>query len=165
MEWPADKIERWSVEKLVPHARNVRTHSPEQISQIAAAIREWGWTVPVLVDEGGTIIAGHGRILAAQRLGLTEVPVMQVSGWSDAKKRAYMLADNKLSENAGWDRALLSIEVADLKAMGFDPTLAGFSIKELKDLKELPELTPVEPSKRTTTYCCPSCGHTWASGH
>ena len=91
---PADKVEKWKISKLIPYARNARTHSNEQVGQIAASIKEWGWTTPVLVDETGGIIAGHGRTLAAQKLGMTEVPVMVAKGWSDAKKRAYVLADN-----------------------------------------------------------------------
>ena len=81
---PADKVERWNIDKLIPYARNARTHSDEQIGQIAASIKEWGWTTPILVDETGGIIAGHGRTLAAQRLKMTEVPVMVAKGWSDA---------------------------------------------------------------------------------
>lgn len=100
---PADKVEKWKISKLIPYARNARTHSDEQVAQIAASIREWGWTTPVLVDEQGGIIAGHGRTLAAHKLEMTEVPVMVAKGWSDAKKRAYIIADNKLAQNADWD--------------------------------------------------------------
>jgi ParB-like chromosome segregation protein Spo0J len=96
---------------LIPYARNARTHSPEQVDQIAASIREWGWTVPVLIDEQGGIIAGHGRVLAAQKLAIAEIPVMVAAGWSEAQKRAYVLADNKLALNAGWDNDLLKIEL------------------------------------------------------
>ena len=96
MEWPADKVERRPLASLIPSARNARTHSDAQVAQIAASIREWGWTMPILVDEAGTIIAGHGRVLAAARLGLDAVPVMVARGWSDAQKRAYLIADNKL---------------------------------------------------------------------
>jgi ParB-like nuclease domain len=88
MDWPADKVERRAVKSLIPYIRNARTHSPEQIAQIAASIREWGWTVPILVDETDGIIAGHGRVLAAQKLGLVDVPVMVAAGWSEAQKRA-----------------------------------------------------------------------------
>ena len=100
------RVERRPLAALVPYARNARTHSDEQIAQIAASITEWGWTMPVLVDEGGMIIAGHGRVLAAAKLGIGEVPVMIARGWSDAQKRAYVLADNKLTLNAGWDEGL-----------------------------------------------------------
>ena len=85
--WPADKVERRSVASLIPYARNARTHSDEQVAQIAASIREWGWTTPVLVDEAGQIIAGHGRVMAARKLGITEVPVMVAAGWSAAQPR------------------------------------------------------------------------------
>ena len=96
-----DKIERRPIGSLIPYARNARTHSDAQIQQIAASMREWGWTNPVLVDEAGGIIAGHGRVLAAQRLQVSEVPVIVASGWTDAQKRAYIIADNKLALNAG----------------------------------------------------------------
>ena len=119
--WPADAVERRPVAALVPYARNARTHSDEQVAQIAASIREWGWTMPVLVDEAGTIIAGHGRVLAAQSLGIAEVPVMVAAGWSEAQKRAYVIADNKLALNAGWDEELLPVELGDLKGLGVRP--------------------------------------------
>ena len=132
--WPADRVERWPVAKLVPNARNARTHSDEQVTQLAASIEEWGWTIPVLVDEAGGIIAGHGRVMAAHRLGLEDVPVMVAAGWSDAKKRAYMLADNKLTLNAEWDLDRLAIEIAELRASDFDVSLIGFSESEIDDL-------------------------------
>ena len=133
-EWPADKVERRAVAALIPYARNARTHSPEQVDQIAASIREWGWTVPVLVDEQGGIIAGHGRVLAAHKLAIAEVPVMVAAGWSEAQKRAYVLADNKLALNAGWDNDLLKIELGDLQAFDFDLGLIGFSADEIAGL-------------------------------
>ena len=133
-EWPADRVERRRTATLVPYARNARTHSDAQVAQIAASVREWGWTVPVLVDEEGTIIAGHGRVLAAQSLGLDEVPVMVASGWTDAQRQAYVLADNRLALNAGWDTELLKLELADLKAADFDLALMGFGEDELADM-------------------------------
>ena len=162
--WPADAIERRPVAALVAYARNARTHSDEQVAQIAASIREWGWTMPVLIDEAGTIIAGHGRVLAAQRLGLVEVPVMVAAGWSEAKRRAYVIADNKLALNAGWDEELLRLELGDLKGMGFDLTLTGFGELELGKLllgidgdgdpDEAPE-PPAEPiSKPGDLWIC-----------
>src|ERR1041384_6169238 len=99
--WPADRVERWPVAKLIPHARNARTHNANQVDQIAASMREWGWTNPVLVTEDATIIAGHGRVLAAKKLGLTEAPVMVATGWSKAQIKAYAIADNKPALNAG----------------------------------------------------------------
>ena len=102
-QWPADKVERRPISELIPYARNSRTHSDAQVAQIAASIREWGWTMPILVDEDGNVIAGHGRIMAAQKLGIADVPCMTATGWSEAKRRAYVIADNKLALNAGWD--------------------------------------------------------------
>jgi site-specific DNA-methyltransferase (adenine-specific) len=132
--WPADQVERWPVDKLVPYARNSRTHSDTQVAQIAASIKEWGWTTPVLVSEDGTLIAGHGRVMAARKLGLPEVPVMVARGWTEAQRRAYVLADNQLALNAGWDMDLLSIEMQDLNADGFDLSLIGFDDKMLDAL-------------------------------
>jgi hypothetical protein len=95
--WPADKVERWSIDRLIPYAKNARTHSDAQIAAIAASIKEWGWTTPALVGEDGGLIAGHARILAARQLGIAEIPVMVAAGWSEAQKRAYVLADNQLA--------------------------------------------------------------------
>ena len=126
MDWPTDKIERRKVDALIPYARNARTHSDEQVAQIAASIKEWGWTTPVLVDEDGGIIAGHGRVMAARKLGIEVVPTMTATGWSKAQKQAYVLADNQLPQNAGWDIDLLKIEMQDLSTEGFDLSLIGF---------------------------------------
>ena len=150
--WPADAIERRPLAALVPYARNARTHSDEQVAQIAASITEWGWTMPVLVDEGGMIIAGHGRVLAAAKLGIGEVPVMIARGWSDAQKRAYVLADNKLTLNAGWDEGLMRLEMSDLAGMGFDIPLMGFDAEEIAsfgigiDATDMPELSDADRS-------------------
>ena len=133
-QWPADHVERRSVASLVPYARNARTHSDAQIAQLASSILEWGWTVPVLIDDAGGLIAGHGRVLAARMLGLADVPVIVATGWSEAKRRAYALADNKLALNAGWDEAMLAFELNDLAAMAFDMSLVGFSAEELAEL-------------------------------
>jgi len=138
---PADKVEKWAIDKLIPYARNARTHSDEQISQLAASIKEWGWTTPVLVDEDGGIIAGHGRTLAAQKLKMIEVPVMVAKGWSEAKKRAYVLADNKLAMNAGWDNEMLALELGEIGELGFDLDLTGFTAEEIAAL--MPE--QIEP--------------------
>ena len=126
MKWPADKIERKKVDDLIPYARNARTHSDEQVAQLAASIKEWGWTTPVLVDEDGEIIAGHGRVMAARKLNIDEIPTMTATGWSKAQKQAYVLADNQLPQNAGWDMDLLSVEMKDLDGDGFDLSLIGF---------------------------------------
>jgi DNA modification methylase len=141
MKNPADKVEQWDINRLVPYARNSRTHSDEQVAQIAASIKEWGFTTAVLVDEQGGIIAGHGRTLAAQRLQMKEVPVMVAAGWSDAKKRAYIIADNKLALNAGWDNEMLALELGELKDLDFDLDLTGFTADEIAAL--MPE--QIEP--------------------
>lgn len=164
--WPADKVERRSVESLVPYARNARTHSDAQVAQIAASISEWGWTTPVLVDETGSIIAGHGRVMAARKLGIAEVPVMVASGWTEAQKRAYVLADNQLALNAGWDTDMLKVELADLDGAGFDVGLIGFSPEELAKLTADktegltdPDEVPETPANPVTVL-----GDTWVLG-
>src|ERR1044072_8008155 len=131
VNWPADKVERWPIEKLIPNAKNARTHSDAQVDQIAASIHEWGWTSPVLSTEQGMVIAGHGRVRAARKLGLTEVPVMVATGWTKAQIQAYALADNKLALNAGWDTDILALEIAELQEIGFDLDLTGFSPAEI----------------------------------
>jgi hypothetical protein len=114
--WPADKVERWQIDRLIPYAKNARTHTDAQVAAIAASIREWGWTSPALVGEDGGLIAGHARILAARQLGIAEVPVMVAAGWSEAQKRAYVLADNQLAiTGSGWDPELLRLELGELK--------------------------------------------------
>ena len=135
---PADTVEHWDIERLIPYARNSRTHSDAQIAQIAASMKEWGVTSAVLVDEDGGIIAGHGRVLAARKLGKTEMAVMIARGWTDAQKKAYVIADNQLALNAGWDKELLKLELDELDGMGFDLDLIGFSADELG--KIMPEL-------------------------
>lgn len=141
---PADKVEQWPIEKLVPYAKNSRTHSEDQIAQLAASIKEWGFTSAILVDEDGGIIAGHGRVMAARKLGLASLPVMVAKGWSEAQKRAYVIADNKLALNAGWDNELLALELAELDGLGFDVELTGFSDEEIK------ALMPVEVTEGLT---------------
>jgi ParB-like chromosome segregation protein Spo0J len=133
-QWPADKVDRRKVADLIPYARNSRTHSDEQVGQIAASIKEWGWTVPVLIDPDGGLIAGHGRILAAQKLGIDDVPCMVAEGWTDAQKKAYVIADNKLALNAGWDSELLKIELGELGDLNFDLELTGFGIEEMANI-------------------------------
>lgn len=131
---PADKVEQWPIDKLIPYAKNSRTHSDEQVAQIASSIKEWGFTTAVLVDESGSIIAGHGRLMAARKLGMASLPVMVATGWTDAQKRAYVIADNKLALNAGWDESMLNLELGDLQDMGFDISLTGFGKNELAEL-------------------------------
>ena len=154
-DWPAQSSKLWPIEKITPYARNSRTHSDEQVAQIAASIREWGWTNPILVDEDGGLIAGHGRLLAARKLGVTQIPTMVAKGWSEAQKKAYVIADNKLALNAGWDLELLAVELGDLQGFDFDLMLTGFSDDELSNLlaektegntdpDEIPE-APIDP--------------------
>lgn len=152
-DWPADKVERRKVDSLVPYARNARTHSPEQVAQIAASIQEYGFTVPVLIDPKGNLIAGHGRVMAAKSIGLDEVPVMVAKGWSAAKRRAYVLLDNKLALNAGWDDDLLKLELSELRSEGFDIGSLGFDAAELAGILDVkpegltdPDETPEPPA-------------------
>lgn len=139
MEWPAEKIEKKAVSKLVKYKKNSRTHSEAQVKQIEASIQEWGWTMPILIDEKNTVLAGHARLLAASNLGIEEVPCIIAKGWSEAQKKAYVIADNKLSENAGWDDGLLAQEFGELKELGFEVTLTGFSLDEIGVLELGPQ--------------------------
>lgn len=127
-------IERISLEALIPYARNSRTHSDDQVAQIAASIREFGFTNPVLIDAEGGIIAGHGRVMAARKLELDAVPCLRLSHLTDAQKRAYVIADNKLALNAGWDAEMLRVEFDELKGMDFDLELTGFTLAEIDGL-------------------------------
>lgn len=123
------------VSELIPYANNSRTHSDEQVAQIAASIKEFGWTNPILVDGENSIIAGHGRLMAARKLGYEKVPTIQLKDLSEAQKKAYIIADNKLALNAGWDNDLLNIEFQQLEEMGFDLEMTGFSLEEIEALK------------------------------
>ena len=127
-KWP---LEHWSLQRLKPYSANARTHSRPHIAQIAASIEEFGFTNPLLVRSDGTIAAGHGRLEAAKLLGLTSVPVIVVDGWTEDQFRAYVLADNRLALNAGWDSDLLAMELAALKTSKFDVSLLGFDVSEL----------------------------------
>ena len=119
---------------LIPYINNSRTHSESQIKQVAASINEFGFTNPIIIDEGNTILAGHGRLQAAQLLGMDKVPTQSVEGWSQAKKKAYIIADNKLALNAGWDFELLKIELDTIKSLDFDVELTGFDEGEILNL-------------------------------
>lgn len=119
------------VEDLIPYARNSRTHSDAQVAQIAASVREFGWTNPILIDGENGIIAGHGRVLAARKLGMEEVPCIELAGLSDTQRRAYIIADNKLALNAGWSEDMLKIELEELGELGFDLDLIGFTDDEI----------------------------------
>ena len=127
-------VEQVNIAKLIPHARNSRTHSDAQVAQIAASIKEFGFTNPVLIDETGSIIAGHGRVMAARKLSLADVPSIRLTHLTGAQKKAYVIADNKLALNAGWDDEMLAVELTDLRDMGFDLDLTGFSTDEIEAL-------------------------------
>jgi hypothetical protein len=140
-------IEQIPTAELVPYARNSRTHSDEQVAQIAASIREFGFCNPVLIDEKGTIIAGHGRVMAATRMKLEAVPCLRLSHLTDAQKRAYVIADNRIALSSGWDTEMLANELSDLHADEFDMALLGFDADELAKLLELNgDELPAEPS-------------------
>ena len=166
IKWPADQVERRKLSELIPYARNSRTHSDEQVAQIAASIREWGWTTPVLCDDKGSIIAGHGRVMAARKLGLSEVPVMTATGWSEAQKRAYILADNQLALNAGWDMDLLKVEIQELAGNDFDLDLIGFDDKTLAGLLNDPTegLTDADETPEPPVNPVSVLGDVWILG-
>jgi DNA modification methylase len=164
---PADKVEQWPIEKLVPYAKNSRTHSEEQVAQIAASIREWGFTTAVLVDESGSIIAGHGRVMAARKLGMASLPIMVAAGWTDAQKRAYVIADNKLALNAGWDNELLALELGELGDLGFDLDLVGFTDEEIAALMPVqiePGLTDEDATPEVPEQPVTVLGDVWVLG-
>jgi site-specific DNA-methyltransferase (adenine-specific) len=129
-----DHLETIQIDALIPYARNSRTHSDGQVAQIASSIKEFGFTNPVLIDGGGGIIAGHGRVLAARKLGMSEVPCIRLDHLTEAQKRAYVIADNRLALNSGWDTEMLKVEFADLQELGFDLELTGFDLDEIKEL-------------------------------
>lgn len=141
-----------SLEALIPYARNSRTHSDEQVAQIAASIKEFGWTNPVLIDADHGIIAGHGRVMAARKLGLDKVPCIVLSHLSDAQKKALIIADNKLALNAGWDTEMLSVEIDELRDLNFDINLLGFEQQELNDLIGTPNLPPETVDEKDLNY-------------
>ena len=154
-----ESVEHWPLQCLIPSARNARTHEEDQVAQIASSIAEFGFVNPILVGSDNVIIAGHGRLMAAQQLGLNEVPVIVLAHLSEAQRRALVIADNKIAENAGWDEELLKLELADLKDIGFDLDLIGFSDTELDQLLDdvegtgdsdedsVPEVEPVPVSQ------------------
>ena len=164
------KTEVRKIGALIPFARNSRTHSDEQIAQIAASIREFGWTNPILIDGANGIIAGHGRLAAARKLGLDAVPVIVLDHLTDAQKRALVIADNKLALNAGWDFELLASEIDGLGEDGFDLSLLGFDERELANLildanfepgteDDQGKLDQLEPKM----VICPKCQHEFDS--
>ena len=164
------KTETRAIGALIPFARNSRTHSDEQVAQIAASIREFGWTNPILVDGDNGIIAGHGRLAAARKLGITEVPVVVLDHLTDAQKRALVIADNKLALNAGWDFELLENEVRGLDDDGFDLALLGFDERELANLLLAADFEPGSEDDQgrldqlsPKMVICPHCQHEFDS--
>jgi ParB-like chromosome segregation protein Spo0J len=124
-----------SVEKLIPYARNSRTHSAEQVDQIAASIKEFGFLNPIITDGENGIVAGHGRVMAAKKLGLKELPCIDASHLTETQRRAYIIADNKIAINSDWDTEMLRVEFQELQEMGFDLELTGFSLDEISELE------------------------------
>ncbi|MDX0679624.1 DNA methylase [Sinorhizobium medicae] len=164
LPWPADAVERRPLTSVKHYSANARTHSPEQVAQIAASIREFGFTIPLLVDEAGELIAGHGRALAAQEIGLELVPVMVARGWTQKQIKAYRLADNQLALNAGWDVKLLAAELETLPDMA---ALIGFSENELRRLGRLtgnPGLTDPDEAPALPDVPTSKAGDLWLCG-
>ena len=165
--WPADQRERWPIERLIPYANNARVHTEADLVKIAASIAKWGWTMPVLVDEEGVLIAGHARVGAAAKLGLTSIPVMVARGWSAEEKKAYRLADNQLAARAIWDPDLLRHDLQELDFGGFDLGLIGFEPDQLKTILTGlgsngltdPDSVPEAPEQPVTR-----CGDLWLLG-
>ena len=165
MDKVGNNLEHIALETLIPYARNSRTHSDAQVAQIAASIREFGFTNPILIDAEGGIIAGHGRTMAARKLGLDEVPCIRLTNLTGAQKKAYIIADNKLALNAGWDDELLKIELSDLTELHLE--LTGFTQIEINSLlnlyvanNETPETssTEINPDDYKLGHQCPKCG-------
>ena len=159
------KIEQRAIEALIPYARNSRTHSDGQVAQIAASIREFGFTNPVLIDKDGGIIAGHGRVMAARKLGLKDVPCIALGHLTAAQRKAYIIADNRLALNAGWDEEMLRLEFADLSEAGFNMDLLGFGVDDLAEAMGMGgdfEPGSIEDQGRLDQkkpVTCPNCGH------
>ncbi|WP_348637507.1 ParB/Srx family N-terminal domain-containing protein [Bradyrhizobium sp. ISRA443] len=140
-------VETWPVDRLRPYERNSRRHSPEQIEQIAASIRQWGWTMPILAADDSMVLAGRGRLAAGKLLGFTQAPVIVARGWTDQQKRADVIADNRLTDASDWDDEMLRLELADLAESGFEIALTGITEDELSrlsvgvgELEQMPEL-------------------------
>ena len=157
------KPENLLIDEVKECARNSRTHSSDQVAQIAKSIEEFGWTNPLIIGDDNGLIAGHGRLAAAKLLGLKTVPCLRLSGLSDAQKRAYVIADNKLALNAEWDKEILSLELAYLKNQGFDTSLIGFSEHELLELvfiskDKQSKALEININDFELNHQCPKCG-------
>lgn len=164
----AMKIEQVKTADLIPYARNSRTHDESQVAQIAGSIREFGFTNPVLIDDENGIIAGHGRVMAASKVGMRTIPCIRLSHLTKTQKRAYLIADNKLALNSGWDLELLGMELADLRDSGYDLILTGFDVAEIESVlpslkeHEAPEDFPEFNENISTEHECPKCGYAWS---
>lgn len=161
------KIETIPIADLIPYARNSRTHSDQQVAQVAASIREFGFTNPVLIDAEDGIIAGHGRVMAARKLGLEKVPCIRLGHLTETQKRAYIIADNKLALNSGWDEEMLGLELADLREEDFDLDLVGFDNFAIEQFLNPPERNDKAPESSggeidvdgmQMECACPKCG-------
>ena len=162
------QIQIWPVDRLLPYARNARTHSDAQIAQVAASILEFGWTNPILAGADGVVIAGHARLAAARKLGMIEVPVIVLEHLSANQRRALVIADNRIALAAGWDDELLAAELGALREDGFDLDIVGFSDPELDALlgseTEPPEEFREYDETVPTDHECPKCGYKWSGG-
>ena len=159
------QIDMVKTDDLIPYVNNSRTHSDEQVTQIASSIKEFGFTNPILTDGEGGIIAGHGRLMAAKKLGLTEVPTIALEGLTEAQKKAYVIADNKLALNAGWDATALTAELERLEELDFDLDILGFSTEELEVVLKEPFFEPGTEEDQGKLdeldpkwIDCPNCG-------
>ena len=168
-----DQLEQIATAELIPYARNARTHSPAQVSMIAASIREFKFNNPVLIDKDNGIIAGHGRVIAAQQLGLETVPCLRLGHLTKTQRKAYILADNRLAELAQWDTEMLALEIADLRLDDVDLELLGFDDDALVDLLgQVATDTDTSPDEFKemdedidTDHECPKCGYRWSGGN
>jgi ParB family transcriptional regulator, chromosome partitioning protein len=157
------KIEYKPISSMNPYGKNARTHTDEQIKQVMASIKEFGWTNPILLDGKSGVIAGHARLEAAKRMGIDDVPCIELSGLSEAQKRAYIIADNKLALNAAWNDDTLRLELIDLKDLDFNLDLIGFNGEELAEIMYGPDFKPTSEDDQgrldqKTSIKCPSCG-------
>src|ERR1700690_1459931 len=163
------RVQVWTIARLLPYVRNARTHTDEQVAQVAASIREFGWTNPLLVAADGVIIAGHARLAAARKLRMTEVPVIVLDHLTEAQRRALVLADNRLALSAGWDEEMLRVELESLEEDGFDLDLVGFTDEEVEELLRDPEesnvgLTDDDAIPEAEEHAITVLGDVWVMG-
>jgi ParB-like chromosome segregation protein Spo0J len=165
---PFPEYKKISVADLIPYARNSRTHSEAQVAKLAASIKEFGFLNPIITDGENGIVAGHGRVMAAQKLGLDALPCIEAGHLTEAQKRAYIIADNRMALDAGWDNDLLKIELQDLDGEGFDLSLTGFEIEEVAQLFDEPNFEPGTEDDQgkldelaPKMVTCPHCAAEW----